>query len=133
MRNPAPRASTPDIVSAKTTTLDDLDQALLRIHSYADIRLFIAGTANFGHQASSVDLLLRLVDDYAYAGLITVVYDEGNPGCGINLDKLPRLLRRYMDRCCRAECTLRRCNGSRCRILQIQTRIRIQLPPAADW
>ncbi|KAG6010583.1 hypothetical protein E4U21_005936 [Claviceps maximensis] len=97
MHNPTPRAPTPDSVSVKTTTLDDLDQALLRLHSYAEIRLFIAGTANFGHQASSVDLLLRLVDDYAYAGLITVVYDEGNPGCGNNVEKLPRLLRRYID------------------------------------
>ncbi|KAG6016819.1 hypothetical protein E4U43_003036 [Claviceps pusilla] len=99
MHNLAPRTSIPEphtVAAADTTTLDDLDQALRRIHSYAEIRLFIAGTANFGHQASSVDLLLRLVGDYAYAGLVTVVYDEGNPGCGLNVEKLPRLLPRYM-------------------------------------
>ncbi|KAG5979426.1 hypothetical protein E4U55_005173 [Claviceps digitariae] len=108
MCNLAPPPSARDAASATTSTnsdthtdtatLDDLDQALLRIHSYAEIRLFIAGTANFGHQAASVDVLLRLVGDYGYGGLITVVYDEGNPGCGVNVEKLPRLLGRYMDR-----------------------------------
>ncbi|KAG5927176.1 hypothetical protein E4U42_002524 [Claviceps africana] len=87
--------SPPETGSAERATLDDdLDQALRRIRSYAEIRLLVAGTANLGHQASSVDLLVRLVDDYAYAGLVTVVYDEGNPGCGVNVEKLSRLLRR---------------------------------------
>lgn len=82
---------------ASNIELGDLDQALSRIHSYNEIRLLVAGTANFGHQASSIDLLLRLVYDFSYTGLITVVYDRGDPGCGINIDKLPRLLRRYVD------------------------------------
>ncbi|RHZ55800.1 uncharacterized protein CDV56_101273 [Aspergillus thermomutatus] len=88
-------ASTSD--EAENVMLKDLNQALSRIHSYEEIRLFIAGTPNFGHQASSVNLLLRLSWDYAYAGLITVVYDPGNPRNGWTVPKLRRLLHRHID------------------------------------
>ncbi|KAE8355437.1 hypothetical protein BDV28DRAFT_42586 [Aspergillus coremiiformis] len=77
--------------------LGDLTQALSRIHSYEEIRLFIAGTPNFGHQASSVNLLLRLAWDYTYPGLITVVYDPGDQTGGRTAPKLLRLLQRYVD------------------------------------
>lgn len=87
--------TSPPDVTQEIPMLKDLNQALSRIHSYEEIRLFIAGTPNFGHQASSVDLLLRLSWDYAYPGLITVVYDRGNQKNGWTVPKLVQLLQRH--------------------------------------
>ncbi|KAF4171535.1 hypothetical protein CNMCM8694_002612 [Aspergillus lentulus] len=89
--------TSPPDVTPEIPMLKDLNQALSRIHSYEEIRLFIAGTPNFGHQASSVDLLLRLSWDYAYPGLITVVYDRGNQKNGWTVPKLVQLLQRHIN------------------------------------
>ncbi|NNA55332.1 hypothetical protein [Pseudomonas koreensis] len=45
-----------------------------------EIRVYVDGTPNFGHQASSVHVLKRLIDVSGYAGRVTVVYRASDDG-----------------------------------------------------
>jgi hypothetical protein len=53
------------------------DEALRAI---GEIRVYIAGTPNLGHQASSLRIVERLVHEVGYRGRITLVYENGDAG-----------------------------------------------------
>jgi hypothetical protein len=55
-------------------------------------RVFVDGTRNFGHQASTVMLLRRLIDMSAFRGRVVVVYaDYGRPLLGNTAAKLAQM------------------------------------------
>lgn len=78
--------SDPSLLSAISKTLANL-------RSQQELRFFVDGTPNFGHQAATVHLIKRLIDLSSYTGRITVVYADIHRGSfGRTADKLALLL-----------------------------------------
>lgn len=57
-----------------------------------EIRFYVDGTPNFGHQATTVHLLKRVIDVFKFSGAITVVYQDGPPNRESTASKLAKLL-----------------------------------------
>ena len=75
---------------------------LALIGNQPELRFFVDGTPNCGHQAATIQMMKHLIDLTAYTGTITVVYTEIHKGSlGGTADKLalllPRLDPRHMD------------------------------------
>jgi vitamin D3 1,25-hydroxylase len=63
------------------------------IRRQAELRFFVDATRNLGHQAATVELLERVIDETAFAGRVTVVHAEGDPAIvGSTVAKLALLL-----------------------------------------
>ena len=76
----------PSLVSA-------ISKMLSHLRSQQELRFFVDGTPNCGHQAATVHLIKRLVDLSSYTGRITVVYADIHRGSfGSTADKLALLL-----------------------------------------
>src|SRR5262245_10235800 len=58
-----------------------------------ELRFFVDGTRNMGHQASTVLLMKRLIDRTHFTGRVTVVYaDYDKPLLGRTAEKLALLI-----------------------------------------
>lgn len=57
-----------------------IEQFLKRLNEEAEIRFYIDGTPNFGHQATTVYLMKRLVNLCGYSGKIVMVYAPATSG-----------------------------------------------------
>lgn len=67
----------------------ELAELLELLAGQAEWRVLVDGTKNFGHQASTVALLRRLIELTEYAGRVVVVYiDHGRALLGCTADKL---------------------------------------------
>jgi len=67
----------------------ELEEILSLIGEQEELRVFVDGTRNLGHQGSTVTLVKRLIDLTSFAGRLVVVYaDHGRPNLGRTLDKL---------------------------------------------
>ena len=67
----------------------DLSEMLSLLAEQTEWRVFVDGTKNLGHQASTVLLLRRLIDLTAFRGWVVVVYaDQGRALLGSTADKL---------------------------------------------
>lgn len=70
-----------------------LRQLLALLAQQKIIRCYIDGTKNLGHQASSVNLILRLIDELSYRHHIEVLYTENNKASlGVTSEKIASLL-----------------------------------------
>jgi hypothetical protein len=83
---------------------EPLRRLLGRIAAQQELRFFLDGTKNLGHQSATVSLLKRVIELLDYRGRITVVYaDYDNPFLGSTAEKiallLPRVDPRSLD-CC---------------------------------
>ena len=71
----------------------ELSEILALIARQEELRFFVDGTRNLGHQASTISLMKRLIDRVGYAGKIRVVYaDYDNPLLGRTGEKLALML-----------------------------------------
>jgi hypothetical protein len=70
----------------------ELREMLDLIAAQPELRFFVDGTRNLGHQASTVLLMRRLIDRTQYAGRVTMVYAEyDKPLLGRTTEKLALL------------------------------------------
>lgn len=71
----------------------ELPETLERIAEAPEIRFFVDGTRNLGHQAATIALVERLVQKVHYNGHLRIVYaDYANPYLGRTAEKLALLL-----------------------------------------
>ncbi len=71
----------------------ELSEILTLIARQEELRFFVDGTRNLGHQASTISLMKRLIDRVGYAGKIRVVYaDYDNKLLGRTGEKLALML-----------------------------------------
>jgi hypothetical protein len=62
------------------------------VRSLPEVRVFVDGSGNMGHQASGLFIIDRLIKRYDYQGEFTIVFDEGDAIRGKTLEKLATLL-----------------------------------------
>src|SRR5215213_10290657 len=62
-------------ISLSQTSVSDINSYLTSISSQSDLRVFIAYAQGFGHQASSVNIIQRMIQ-LGYTGTVEVVYDS---------------------------------------------------------
>src|SRR5579862_5981335 len=68
---------------------------LAMIRNQRELRFFVDGTPNCGHQSATVQLIKRIIDLTGYSGRITVVYADIHQGSlGGTAEKLALLLPR---------------------------------------
>ena len=71
----------------------EMSEILALIARQEELRFFVDGTRNLGHQASTISLMKRLIDRVGYAGKIRVVYaDYDNKLLGRTGEKLALML-----------------------------------------
>ena len=69
--------------------MEGLPRLLARIAAQEEVRFFMDGTKNLGHQSASVSMLKRLIELTDYAGVATLVYaDYQNAFLGSITDKI---------------------------------------------
>ncbi|MCU9952106.1 LysM peptidoglycan-binding domain-containing protein [Burkholderia sp. BKH01] len=62
------------------------------LYEQSEIRFYVDGTPNFGHQASTIYVLKRLIDHFGYKGAVRIVYQNAPAGKQSTPAKLALLL-----------------------------------------
>ncbi|MGC3028960.1 LysM peptidoglycan-binding domain-containing protein [Burkholderia sp. DN3021] len=62
------------------------------LNTQSEIRFYVDGTPNFGHQASTIYVLKRLIDHFRYEGAVRIVYQNAPAGKQSTPAKLALLL-----------------------------------------
>lgn len=66
---------------SESTTKESIEQMQALIKSKKELRFYVDGTPNFGHQATTINIMKRIVDATGYSDNILIVYSgENTPG-----------------------------------------------------
>jgi hypothetical protein len=108
----------------------EMEDILAVIAEQAELRFFVDGTRNFGHQGSTVALMKRLIDLTRFSGRIVVVFaDYGREGFGRTAEKLALMLT-GVDPDCIAECVAEYGPCREIRFLEFSRRFELRRPIA---
>lgn len=79
-------------VASELATMEGFSEFGDALVQQEEIRFYVDGTPNFGHQASTIHIMKRLIDRFSYSGRIKIVYQNAPPGKTPTPDKLALLL-----------------------------------------